>query len=210
MAVIFPEGEEWVAVDTFSKDEDITWVKETAEWRDFEFFLSNYFDEEARRRRSKWFKSSEEDSRAIPGGRYGCAQFLKICGPPSLQRCSLGRLNYMVQIAIREDLLRYQRTLLVWTSQESKPRMPGFQKKLAVIQDAVRDLLATSRVGISLAQIPMQLKREKNLSFDVNGLGFAKLKDLLATIPGVKIELRGVNHPFATLDRSGSEDIETM
>jgi len=37
-----------------------------------------------------------EEVRAIPGGRYGCAQFVKICGPPSLRQCSLGRLAQLV------------------------------------------------------------------------------------------------------------------
>lgn len=30
--------------------------------------------------------------KAIPGGRYGCAQFVKICGPAELMELSLGRL----------------------------------------------------------------------------------------------------------------------
>ena len=29
--------------------------------------------------------------RMIPGGRYGCTQFLKICGPEAIQRCSVGK-----------------------------------------------------------------------------------------------------------------------
>jgi hypothetical protein len=72
MAVIYPESEEWVAVDQFGKDDDTTWVKESTEWHDFVYFLENYFLEESRRRRHKWYKG-EDDSRAIPGGRYGCA-----------------------------------------------------------------------------------------------------------------------------------------
>ena len=31
-----------------------------------------------------------EAGRTIPGGRYGCAQFVKICGPESLRKSSLG------------------------------------------------------------------------------------------------------------------------
>jgi len=26
-------------------------------------------------------KGTEEEERSIPGGRYGCAQFVKACGP---------------------------------------------------------------------------------------------------------------------------------
>ena len=48
-----------------------------------------------------------EDGRAIPGGRYGCAQFVKVCGPDHLKTMSLGRLAQMVQRSINEDFLRY-------------------------------------------------------------------------------------------------------
>jgi len=37
-----------------------------------------------------------EDIRAIPGGRYGCAQFIKICGPEVLKKLSIGRLTLFV------------------------------------------------------------------------------------------------------------------
>lgn len=55
-------------------------------------------------------------------------------------------------------------------------------------------------VGISLAQLPLNLKRRLNFSFDISELGFAKLKDLLQSMPDVCIELRGQNHPFAILN----------
>jgi len=48
----------------------------------------------------------------------------------------------------------------------------------------------------------MYLKRDKGLSIDINELGFPKLKDLLLSVPGVKIELRGINHPFAIIERN--------
>ena len=56
-----------------------------------------------------------EDGKAIPGGRYGCAQFLKVCGPENLKKYSLGKLAQLVQKSINEDFLRYQRTLLILT-----------------------------------------------------------------------------------------------
>lgn len=61
----------------------------------------------------------EQNIQAIPGGRYGCAQFIKICGPPILSKLSLGRLAQMIQQAVQDDLLRYHKTLLVWTNKIS-------------------------------------------------------------------------------------------
>ena len=57
---------------------------------------------------------------AIPGGRYGCAQFVKSCGPDLLKALSLGRLAHMVQQAVSDDLLRYHKTLLIWTNKIQK------------------------------------------------------------------------------------------
>ena len=73
-------------------------------------FLQEYFNEEHEIDDSKWCSSIDNaytrsnahlkskynilndivelegiKAKAIPGGRYGCAQFLKVCGPPALR-----------------------------------------------------------------------------------------------------------------------------
>ena len=50
----------------------------------------------------------DESYRAIPGGRYGWAQFVKSWGPRELRNWTLGKLSQLVQKAINEDILRYQ------------------------------------------------------------------------------------------------------
>ncbi|KAL4459358.1 hypothetical protein ABPG74_017971 [Tetrahymena malaccensis] len=52
-------------------------------------------------------------NKAIPGGRYGCAQLLKCCGPLPLRSCSLGKLSLFVQEAITRGILVYYKTLLI-------------------------------------------------------------------------------------------------
>jgi hypothetical protein len=49
MSVIYPEGEEWYAVDQFAKEEDAEWVKSTEEWTDFISFLEGYFSADRKR-----------------------------------------------------------------------------------------------------------------------------------------------------------------
>jgi hypothetical protein len=197
--VIYPEGEEWVALDQHTKVGDVLKIKDTEEWQEFVRFLESYFAED-KKAKKKLGKKIEDDSKAIPGGRYGCAQFLKMCGPPVLKKCSLGKLSYMVQLAINDDLLRYQRTLLIWTPVNQKRSFEDDSaKKLKAVQRSIIELLSESRNGISLAQLPLHLKRSLTFSVDLTELGFAKLKDLLQTIPEVTIELRGTNHPFAVL-----------
>lgn len=106
--LIYPNNEEWVGLDQHSKFGDYLNIKGTEIWNEFLKFLEDYFTH----KRPKRVRQADS-LKAIPGGRYGCAQFIKLCGPRSVKNCSLGKVSYMVQLAINEDLLRYQRTLLV-------------------------------------------------------------------------------------------------
>ena len=169
--------------------------------------------------------------RAIPGGRYGCAQFVKICGPASLKEKSLGKLAQLVQYAVKEDVLRYHKTLLVWTTtvDKHKKQAEDMQKeshknaqveaKLAIVKDALLEILAESKNGMSLAQLPLYLRKKLPFILDLNELGFPKLKDLILSMNDqIKLELRGINHPFAYLMISGrnvhskinSEDFQSI
>lgn len=66
------------------------------------------------------------------------------------------------------------------------------------------DILAESKTGMSLAQLPLYLRRKLDFVLDLNELGFPKLKDLILSMSDkIKLELRGHNHPFAYLVKSG-------
>ena len=159
-----------------------------------------------------------EDIKAIPGGRYGCAQFIKICGPDVLTKLSIGRLTLFVQEAINKGIIRYQRTLLVKNNPNdsiistlteldgtntSFSQDPGAERKaklLKTIKDVLIDILSETPEGIPLAQIPLHLKRKMDYVVNFQELGFPKLKNFLATIPElVKIESSGTNHAFVKL-----------
>jgi len=188
---IYPKDEDWESVDQYIKEGDVLGLKRSAEWKTFLNFLDGYF---------RGPGETIDESKAIAGGRYGCAQFLKMCGPTALTQSSLGKLSYMVQLAINEDLLRYQKTLLVWTAGAvKKPNDPETETKLKSVQRSIIEVLKESRGGMSLAQLPLYLKRKLSFPLDLGELGFAKLKDLLTTMPDVDVEQRGTNHPFAVL-----------
>ena len=154
----------------------------------------------------------DENTRAIPGGRYGWAQFVKSWGPPILRQLSLGMFSQMIQKAITEDLLRYQKkTLLVWTASIDKDITWGLYtqeeiimkreeiiKKLAAVKMAIIDTLLKHPDGISLAQLPNHLKTRLNFSLNLAELGFAKLKDLILSMRD-RVEVSNSNHPVATL-----------
>lgn len=172
-------------------------------------------------KKDKTLKLSE-DIRAIPGGRYGCAQFIKICGPEILKKLSIGRLTLFVQISINKGILRYQRTLLVKNNpndsvmsaltegNELNDSMnmvavsdPGVEKKskeIKLIKEALISILSENPEGVSLAQIPLHLRKTLDFPINFQQLGYPKLKNFLVTMSDlIKIESSGTNHSFAIL-----------
>jgi len=68
------------------------------------------------------------------------------------------------------------------------------------VKNALIEILAESKNGMSLAQLPLYLRRKLPFTLDLNELGFPKLKDLIRSMSDkIKLELRGHNHPFAYL-----------
>eukprot|EP01022_Parablepharisma_sp_SALTPOND_P010956 TRINITY_DN1452_c0_g1_i1.p2 TRINITY_DN1452_c0_g1~~TRINITY_DN1452_c0_g1_i1.p2 ORF type:complete len:713 (+),score=60.85 TRINITY_DN1452_c0_g1_i1:7148-9286(+) len=204
---IYPKGKRWTSVDMSLKSSEINQEL----FKEFLNFIESYFlgseeDEKA---------FAKGDEKCIPGGRYGCAQFVKACGTTRLRSCSLGQLAQFIQFAINEDILRYQRTLLVWNknpmkakkheisssdSEAVRKQKEKMSHKLNITKQAIIEVLTENPAGLSLAQLPLHLKYKLPFPLDLNELGFVKLKELLVTMADqIKIELRGHNHPFARL-----------
>lgn len=91
-----------------------------------------------------------DTTNAIPGGRYGCAQFIKICGSPELQSLSLGRIAQMIQQLVSDDIMRYHKTLLIWT------------KKFSTRQSILDESLQASKGDDKISDY----RRKRNDSFD--------------------------------------------
>eukprot|EP00826_Nyctotherus_ovalis_P043831 TRINITY_DN4670_c0_g1_i1.p1 TRINITY_DN4670_c0_g1~~TRINITY_DN4670_c0_g1_i1.p1 ORF type:complete len:622 (+),score=168.67 TRINITY_DN4670_c0_g1_i1:514-2379(+) len=197
---IYPKGRRWVSLDISLQANDI----DQGLFKDFLAFMQTYL-----------CGGRGYGERAIPGGRYGCAQFVKACGSEKLRKCSLGQLSQFIQFAINEDVLRYKKTLLVWNrnptklrnneislndSEEAKQKKAKVRNRLNAVKRTIVDVLTENPLGLSLAQLPLHLKYRLAFPLDLNELGFVKLKELLGTMSDrVKIELRGHNHPFAVL-----------
>eukprot|EP00826_Nyctotherus_ovalis_P041933 TRINITY_DN4273_c0_g5_i3.p1 TRINITY_DN4273_c0_g5~~TRINITY_DN4273_c0_g5_i3.p1 ORF type:complete len:598 (+),score=145.78 TRINITY_DN4273_c0_g5_i3:692-2485(+) len=200
---IYPKGHRWLSFDMALKPSDI----DQELFKEFVSFLEFYFLDEGDKTRL--------EDRCIPGGRYGCAQFIKACGTPALRACSLGQLSQFIQFAINQHMLRHQRTLLVWNTAPLKTRghevfssdseavrkeKERLKHKMNVVKQAVLELLAEKPSGLPLAQLPQHLKYRLPFPLDLNELGFLKLKELLATMADqVKVDARGHNYPIARL-----------
>ncbi len=88
-------------------------------------------------------------------------------------------------------MLRYQKTLLVWkafmdneitegvSEEEIKRKNSELQGKLEQVKTALIEVLAEHSKGVSLAQLPIYLKKKVDFDYNLNELGFAKLKDLV-------------------------------
>jgi len=184
-AQLLLKGEEWVFEDQEKLDEN------SEQWKDFVKFLLDYF----------------EKSPNIPGGRYGCVQFVKTLGPENLRSTSLGKLSLYVQEAINKGIIRYHKTLLVRNVYEEHVSFPNesssfyegeysfslnekslflMQKELKTrtIQVALINIMFENvfESTLSLAQIPLFLKKSVAFNYSLPELGFPKLKNLIMTL----------------------------
>lgn len=92
------------------------------------------------------------------------------------------------------------------TIEEEEQKNQQIQQKLKLVKKSLIEVLAESRNGISLAQLPINLQKKLKFKLQLNELGFAKLKDLVMSMSGeIKLELRGANHPFAYLINKGKK-----
>ncbi|OMJ77205.1 hypothetical protein SteCoe_23239 [Stentor coeruleus] len=183
--VIYPKGEQWASSDQFG---DIRALKQTRQWADLLSYLSNYFTKEGK-------------IITLTGGKYGCALLLKHFSTSLLKELSLGKLSFMVQVAINDDILRYQKTLLIYTANypitlSSK----NIGERVNIIRNEIIRILKGKPQGLPLAQIPIYLKRKMKFPLKLSELGFKKLKDLLKIIPEITLHPANSKNPSAFLN----------
>ena len=180
---IYPKGEKWVSSDQFG---DIKIIKSSQEWTLMLEFLSNFFN-------------IPDGNSHLTGGKYGCALLLKHFS--ALSSLSIGKLTYMIQTAINEDIMRYQKTLLVF-SQNCQIKLPSklVQERLENIREQINKILKAKPAGVPLAQIPILLKRRLKFSLKIPELGYKKLKDLLKVFPEVYLYPESSKNPSAFLN----------
>lgn len=69
------------------------------------------------------------------------------------------------------------------------------------IKEYILEMINEAGVGgISMSHLPKKLKKALGYKINVMELGYAKLKDLVLTLPGVSVEVRENNHSYAMID----------
>ena len=220
-------------------DQESLTLKDQQIWEEFLKFLDGFFEEKSgntftkKAEKAKWSSSVEtflsknktkpliippkSSSKAIPGGKYGCAQLIKCCGPENLASLSLGKLSVLAQEAINRKLLDHYKTLLIKSTRfvlgiklnespleniklEEKPEV---KMKIQTIKRIVLELLKDAPNGYSLAKLPAEIKKKVNFYYDLHEIGFNKLKDFLAEMPNVElIEMKGSKLSIAKLRKT--------
>lgn len=220
-------------------DQESLNLKDQEIWDEFLKFLDCFFEEKTftkKAEKAKWSCSVEtflsknktkpliippkSSSKAIPGGKYGCAQLIKCCGPENLAKLSLGKLSVLAQEAINRKLLDHYKTLLIKSTRftlgiklndnpldDFKPeeKNPEIKQKIQSIKSIILNLLSEAPNGISLAKLPAEIKRKVNFYYDLHEIGFNKLKDVLVELPNVEIiEMKGSKLAIAKLKKAES------
>lgn len=180
--VIYPSDEQWASSDQFG---DFFSVKKSQEYQEMLLFLSDFF-------------TKGQKVNTLTGGKYGCALLLKYFSTKSLKSQSLGKIIYMVQIAINEDIIRYQKTLLLWSANYHTNLSEKTRKaRLQTVKEEIIKLVKNKPAGVPLAQIPTNLKKKVKFQVKIPELGFKKLKDLLKTIPEIVLRPGQNKNPSA-------------
>lgn len=131
---------------------------------------------------------------------------IKLTGPIELRNLSLGRLSALVQVALSKNILIYYKTLLIKNNQfnvndegKTKKEEKENEKKVVQLKSQIIELLSDNRKGLSLAQIPLLLKKRYREVYNIQALGFPKLKNLLTTMKEVELKKSDGNFLSAEL-----------
>jgi hypothetical protein len=217
-------------------DQESLNLKDQEIWDEFLKFLDGFFEEKTftkKAEKAKWSCSVEtflsknktkpliippkSSSKAIPGGKYGCAQLIKCCGPENLAKLSLGKLSVLAQEAINRKLLDHYKTLLIKSTRfvlgiklndnplddyKIEEKNPEIKQKIQRIKQIIFEILNENTNGISLAKLPAEIKKKVNFYYDLHEIGFNKLKDFLVELPNVEIiEMKGSKLSIAKLKK---------
>ena len=99
---------------------------------------------------------------------------------------------------MQDDLLRYHKTLLVWTNKintkedlwntnaatkdEDSEQSSLIREELVQVKKNLVEILKEHKNGVSLAQLPQYLKRKLQFDLNLQKLGYPKLKDLILSM----------------------------
>lgn len=174
--------------------------KENSE--EFEFFYKNP---------DKWnFSSSLNNSskmgllkimknknitKAIPGGKYGCALMLKYFYKKEFKDISIGKLNSLIKYSFEKQIYIHKKTLI---RKNIAPNKYTEEEKNKLIEEAksltLLILKTRGKDGISLSELPLCLKNNFSKDFNFPDLGFPQLKNFIEILSDKIILVKNDNN----------------
>lgn len=129
--------------------------------------------------------------KAIPGGKYGFALFVKHFGTQKLKKLSLGKILALIDKAVKIEYIKYIKTFIIKNENyvanktpvnEEESRMR--QQLLELFRDALEKIVKDSKGEVNFAQAKELLEQTTNRKFkDLEKYGISKLKAFIELYP---------------------------
>ena len=137
----------------------------------------------------KKIMANESINKAIPGGKYGCTLLIKNCGSQILKKLSIGRIYALIKHALNKQIINHLKTHIVKNDPKVNIQSQNRGQQIYELQMNILELLKEQeKEGVTLAQLPLLLQKKYHKFYNIQDLGFPKLKNFLITIED-KIEL---------------------
>lgn len=152
----------------------------------------------------KKIMQNESINKAIPGGKYGCTLLIKNCGSELLKKLSIGRIYALIKHALNKQIINHLKTHIVKNDPKVSTQTQDKDQQIHELQLNILELLSEQEnEGVTLAQLPLLLQKKYHKFYNIQDLGFPKLKNFLLTIEN-KIELTrsSNNHIKVSLKKS--------
>ena len=165
---------------------DVFSVKHSESYEEFILFSESYFSNHFRQ--------------GIQMSRFGLSLLIKHFGPESLKFLSIGKLIYMTNLALSDDLFRIHSSKLFW-SKDFRIMNSSTYTKFKDLKKYIIEAVSSDE-KIKLSNLRQKLKDLKNFDINLHEFGYHKIRELMRSIPEIevsgqylKVKTRGVLNP---------------
>jgi hypothetical protein len=129
--------------------------------------------------------------KAIPGGKYGFALFVKYFGNSKLKKLSLGKILALIDKAVKIEYIKYIKTFIVKNENYISSKTPENEEEqfaknqlIEVFRKALEDIIIDAKGEVNFAQVKELLEIFTKRKFkDLEKYGITKLKGFIELFP---------------------------
>lgn len=150
---------------------DFFLIKNSESYEEFVLFSESYFSAHFRQ--------------GLQMGRFGLSLLIKHFGPESLKFLSIGKLIYMTNLALSDDLFRIHSRKIFW-SKDFRIMDPSTYTKFKALKKSIIEAVSSDN-KIKLSNLRQKLKIQKKLEINLHEFGYHKIRELIKSIPEIEI-----------------------